>query len=259
MAKEESMTFWDHLDVLRSDIIRIILVWLVCSAVFFCMKQTTFDIVLAPKSSDFISYRLIGVKPFDIRLVNIGITEQFIIHVKTAMLLGLAGALPYVLFVLYRFIAPGLYTHERRYTKRLVAAGYVLFFVGLLVNYFLVFPLTVRFLATYSVSPDVANMLSLQSYMDTLLTMSITFGIVFEIPVLCWMLAAFGLLKAEWMKRYRKHAFVVILVLAAFITPTSDAFTLFIVSLPIWLLYEASIYIVKHTKQVNHAEEIQES
>lgn len=256
MVNEENMTFWEHLDVLRSDILRILLVWLACSALFFCFKQTMFDIVLAPKSSDFISYRLIGVRPFDIHLVNIGLTEQFIIHVKTAMLLGLVGVLPYVLSVLYSFIAPGLYSRERRYTKRLVVAGYAMFIVGLLVNYFIVFPLTVRFLATYSVSSDVGNMLTLQSYMDTLLTMSLTFGIVFEIPVLCWLLAVFGLLKASWMTHYRKHAFVVILVLAAFITPTSDVFTLFIVSLPIWMLYEASIFIVKHTNQDNHEEEI---
>ncbi|MGI6233366.1 MAG: twin-arginine translocase subunit TatC [Prevotella sp.] len=256
MTNEENMTFWDHLDVLRSDIIRIILVWLAFSALFFCFKEVMFDIVLAPKNSDFISYRLIGVEPFDIKLVNIGITEQFAIHVKTSMLFGLVGASPYVLYVLYRFIAPGLYAHERRYATRLVVAGYAMFIVGLLANYFIVFPLTVRFLATYSVSPDVGNMLSLQSYMDTLLTMSITFGIVFEIPVLSWLLAAFGLMNASWMRRYRKHAIVVILVLAAVITPTSDAFTLFIVALPIWMLYEASILIVKETNKNKHAEEI---
>ena len=123
-----------------------------------------------------------------------------------------------------------------------------MFMVGLLVNYFIVFPLTLRFLATYSVSAEVGNMLSLQSYMDTLLMMSLTFGIVFEIPVLSWLLAVFGLLKAEWMRRYRKHAFVAVVIIAAVITPTSDAFTLAIVSLPIWLLYEASVLIVARTE-----------
>jgi sec-independent protein translocase protein TatC len=122
-----------------------------------------------------------------------------------------------------------------------------MFIIGLLVNYFLVFPLTVRFLGTYQVSSDVENLLSLQSYMDTLLMMSLVFGVVFEIPVISWLLAMFGLLKAEWMQRYRRHAIVVILIVAAVITPTADIFTLIIVSLPIWLLYEISIWIVKTT------------
>ena len=248
MAGEQEMTFWDHLDVLRSDIIRLLLVWIVCSVVAFCLKDQMFDIVLAPKDSSFISYRLIGVQPYNIKLVNIGITEQFLIHMKTAMLFGVVAALPYLLYVLYRFVAPGLYVRERRYASRLIIAGYAMFMVGLLVNYFIVFPLTLRFLATYSVSAEVGNMLSLQSYMDTLLMMSLTFGIVFEIPVLSWLLAVFGLLKAEWMRRYRKHAFVAVVIIAAVITPTSDAFTLAIVSLPIWLLYEASVLIVARTE-----------
>lgn len=122
-----------------------------------------------------------------------------------------------------------------------------MFIVGLLVNYFVIFPLTVRFLGTYSVSADVENLLTLTSYVDTLAMMSLVFGIVFEIPVVCWLLARFGLLKAEWMSRYRRHAIVAIVAVAAVITPTSDAFTLLVVSLPIWLLYEVSVVIVKKT------------
>ena len=133
------------------------------------------------------------------------------------------------------------------YAVRVVGSGYVMFIIGVLMNYFLIFPLTVRFLGTYQVSTDVENMLSLQSYMDTLLMMSLVFGIVFEIPVISWLLAVFGLLKAEWMQRYRRHAIVVILIVAAVITPTADIFTLIIVSLPIWMLYEISILIVKTT------------
>ncbi len=137
--------------------------------------------------------------------------------------------------------------NERHYAVRVVGGGYVMFIIGLLVNYFLIFPLSVRFLGTYHVSSDVENLLSLQSYMDTLLMMSLVFGVVFEIPVISWLLAMFGLLKAEWMQRYRRHAIVVILIVAAVITPTADIFTLIIVSLPIWLLYEISIWIVKTT------------
>jgi sec-independent protein translocase protein TatC len=187
------------------------------------------------------------VEPFNIHLVNIGLTEQFMIHMKTAFFFGIIGASPYILYLLYKFISPALYMNERHYAVRVVGSGYVMFIIGLLVNYFLVFPLTVRFLGTYQVSSDVENLLSLQSYMDTLLMMSLVFGVVFEIPVISWLLAMFGLLKAEWMQRYRRHAIVVILIVAAVITPTADIFTLIIVSLPIWLLYEISIWIVKTT------------
>jgi sec-independent protein translocase protein TatC len=247
MKDEQELTFWEHLDVLRSCIFNMLIVAVGVGIAAFCFKEQLFDIVLAPKNADFITYRLIGVEPFNIHLVNIGLTEQFMIHMKTAFFFGIIGASPYILYLLYKFISPALYMNERHYAVRVVGGGYVMFIIGLLVNYFLIFPLTVRFLGTYQVSSDVENLLSLQSYMDTLLMMSLVFGVVFEIPVISWLLAMFGLLKAEWMQRYRRHAIVVILIVAAVITPTADIFTLIIVSLPIWLLYEISIWIVKTT------------
>jgi sec-independent protein translocase protein TatC len=122
-----------------------------------------------------------------------------------------------------------------------------MFLLGALLNYFLIFPLTVKFLGTYQVSEDVANMLTLQSYVDTLLTMTLVMGIVFELPVVSWILGKMGLISAPLMQTWRKHAVVAILVVSAIITPTTDAFTLFVVALPIWLLYELSIWIVKLT------------
>ena len=130
----------------------------------------------------------------------------------------------------------------------MVSSGYLMFVLGTLLNYFLIFPLTVKFLGTYQVSEDVANMLTLQSYMDTLLMMSLVMGIVFELPVVSWLLGKMGLINASMMQTWRKHAVVAILVVSAIITPTTDAFTLFVVALPIWLLYEASIWIVKLTR-----------
>lgn len=249
MAEEQELTFWEHLDVLRSSIIRILVVSIVCGIVAFFFKEQLFDIVLAPKKSDFITYKLIGTEPFDIHLMNTGLTEQFMIHMKTALCFGVLCASPYVLYVLYKFISPALYQRERRYAGRIVGSAYIMFIIGVLVNYLLIFPLTVRFLGTYQVSNEVDNMLTIQSYIDTLLMMSLVFGVVFEIPVISWLLAIFGLLKSDWMKRFRKHAFVVILIIAAVITPTSDIFTLSIVSIPIWLLYEASIWIVKGSEK----------
>lgn len=253
MEEDLELTFWEHLDVLRGSIIRILAVSIVCGIAAFCFKDQLFAIVLAPKDSTFVTYRLLGVEPFSIQLVNIGLTEQFMIHMKTALCFGALCASPYILYVLYRFISPALYRREQRYALKIVGSGYIMFVVGILVNYFLIFPLTVRFLGTYQVSEQVQTMLSLQSYMDTMLMMSLVFGIVFEIPVISWLLAIFGVLKAEWMTRYRRQAFVAILIVAAVITPTADIFTLLIVALPIWLLYEASVVIVRFTNSKDEA------
>ena len=245
--KGEGLTFWDHLDVLRSSLIRMAVAVAVLAVAAFVLKEQLFSVVLAPRSSDFVTYRLLGVTPFHLHLMNTGLTEQFMIHMRTALYAGLLAASPYVLYELFRFVSPGLYQNERRYAGWIVGAAYVMFLVGTLVNYFVVFPLTVRFLGTYQVSPDVANMLTLQSYVDTLLGMSLVMGVVFELPVVCGLMGRMGLLTDTLMSTYRRHAVVAILVVAAIITPTTDVFTLFVVALPIYLLYEVSILIVKVT------------
>ena len=242
---DAQMTFWEHLDVLRDSIIRIIVAAVVMGVVAFCLKEPLFDIVLAPKDSDFITYRWLGGEAFSINLINTGLAEQFLIHMKVALMVGILVASPYILFLLFRFIAPALYENERRYSVRITVAAYAMFLLGIVVNYFIIFPLTVRFLGTYQVSETVSNMLTISSYIDTMMMMSLIFGIIFEIPVVSWLLAIFGLLKASWMSQYRRHAVIAILILAAAITPTGDALTLVIVALPIWLLYEVSILIVK--------------
>ena len=214
----------------------------------FCLKDELFSVVLAPRSSDFVTYRVLGVDPFSIHLMNTGLTEQFMIHMRTAIYAGLLVASPYILYELFCFVSPGLYQNERRYAVWIVGAAYVMFLMGTLINYFVVFPLTVRFLGTYQVSPDVANMLTLQSYIDTLIGMSLVMGVVFELPVVCGLLGRMGLINSHMMSDYRRHAIVAILIVAAIITPTTDVFTLFVVALPIYLLYELSIQIVRITK-----------
>ena len=245
---EQVMTFWDHLDELRSVIIRILIITVVAAAVAFCLKEELFAVVLAPRTSEFITYRLMGVEPFSIHLMNTGLTEQFIIHLKTAMYAGILVASPYIIWQFFRFISPALYDNERKYATLLCTSGYLMFMLGTALNYFLIFPLTVKFLGTYQVSPDVANMLTLQSYMDTLIMMCLVMGIVFELPVVSWILGRMGLVNRQMMRSMRRHAVVVILVVAAIITPTTDAFTLFVVALPICLLYEVSILIVNSEK-----------
>lgn len=244
MADSEEMTFWEHLDVFRSSIIKMLVATVAAGIIAFLLKEPLFHIVLAPQDSNFFLWQWVGVEPFKIQLINTGLAEQFLIHMKVALVTGLIVASPYVLYILFSFVSPALYENERRYSVRITLSAYLMFLLGVAVNYFLVFPLTVRFLGTYQVNNSVENMLTISSYVDTLLMLSLMMGVVFELPVLSWLLAKFGLLRREWMVSYRKHAFVAILIVAAVITPTSDIFTLLIVSLPIWLLYECSIFIV---------------
>jgi len=247
----QTMTFWDHLDELRGVIVRMLLVIMLVAIVAFVMKDELFTVVLAPRTSDFITYRLMGVEPFEIHLMNIGLTEQFMVHLKTAVYAGVLVASPYIIYLLFGFVAPALYDKERHFATLLCVSGYLMFMLGTALNYLLIFPLTLKFLGTYQVSEDVANMLTLQSYMDTLLMMNLVMGIVFELPVVSWLLGRMGVINAQMMQAMRRHAVVAILILAAIITPTTDAFTLFVVALPIWLLYELSIVIVRMTKQTN--------
>lgn len=242
----EQATFWEHLDELRNVIIRSLLAMAVAAVAAFFLKDWLFSVVLAPKSSDFVSYRLLGIDDdFQLSLMNTGLTEQFMTHMRVAVYASLLLTSPYVLYQLFGFIAPGLYKNERRAATWIAISAYVMFLLGTLVDYLLIFPLTVRFLGTYQVSPDVANMLTLQSYIDTLISMSFVMGVVFELPVVCAILGRMGLINGNVMAQYRRHAIVAILIVAAIITPTTDAFTLLIVALPIWLLYEVSIWIVR--------------
>lgn len=256
-ADTDKQSFWDHLDVLRVAIVKSLLVAVVFGVAAFCFKKELFAVILAPKNTDFITYRLLyslsglvteaDTPDFLVKLINTGLAEQFIIHMKTALCVGVLCASPYTLYQLFRFVSPALYSNERKYVTRVVGGGYAMFLLGVSVSYFLVFPLTFRFLGTYQVSGEVENMIALQSYISTLMTMSLAMGVVFEIPILSWLFAKLGFLSAGFMRRYRKHAIVVILVVAAIITPTSDVFTLSLVALPMWILYEVSIWIVDKT------------
>ena len=259
MAKNGGdLSFWEHLDELRSALVRIICAGLVCGVVAFIFKEWLFDFILAPSKSDFITYRLLNkassftgveIEAFKVDMINTALAQQFIIHMKTAFIMGLLGASPYIIYCLMHFIAPALYSTEKRLVFGVVGCGYAMFAVGLALSYLLIFPLTFRFLGTYQVSEEVVNMISLESYISTLTGMSLMMGIVFELPLICWMLAKMRILEASFMRSYRKHAIVAILIVAAIITPTSDAFTLALVSLPMWLLYEVSIGVVSHTNK----------
>lgn len=239
------MTFWDHLDEMRGMLVRIILLVLVAGVGTFFLKDQLFQIVLAPASSDFVMYRLIGTEPFALKLINTELTELLFVHIKLSIYASLLVVSPYVLYLLFGFVSPALYEREKHYAVWIVSSAYFMFMVGTIANYFVIFPFTVHFLGTYHVSDVVTNMLSLQSYTDTLITMNLMMGVVFELPVVCRLLSMMGVLRRGMMTRFRRHAFVAIIMAAAIITPTTDAFTLFVVALPIYLLYELSIPLVR--------------
>ena len=242
-------TFWEHLEQLRWTILRSLGVVVVFGVLAFCMKDWLFAVVLAPTSSDFVSFRLMGGTPFHLHLVNTMLTEQFMTHMRVAAYAGLLCGVPYILYELFRFVSPGLYQNERRAATWVVGSAYIMFMVGTLINYFIIFPLTVRFLGTYQVSGDVGNLLTLQSYVDTLITMCLVIGVVFELPVVCAILGRMGFISGSLMRRFRRHAIVAILIVAAIITPTTDIFTLMVVSIPIWVLYEGSIFLVPRNER----------
>lgn len=246
---DQAKSFWDHLDELRTCLIRIIIVVLAGAIVAFAMKTEVFSIVLAPTKSDFITYRWFSqfgdIADFNLNLINTQLTSQFSVHMQVSIIIGIICVSPYILYSIFAFVSPALYENERKYARLLVVAGYIMFMIGVALCYFLIFPLTIRFLGNYQVSDDVANIITLSSYIDTLTMLTLMLGIVFELPILCMLLGKMGILTADFMKEYRRHAIVIILIVAAIITPTTDVMTLMLVTLPIYLLYEISILVVK--------------
>lgn len=255
----QEMSFWEHLDVLRGVLIKIAVVVVAMAIVFFALMPTIFDnVILAPCKGDFVLYQLFekltaGIPGlpqfttdgFHVELINIQLASQFFIHMSTSFWLALVFSFPVVLYLLWGFVSPALYDHEKRGIKSAFGFGNLMFFLGVAVGYFVVFPVTLRFLADYHVSAMVPNQISLDSYMDTFLMLIFIMGLIFELPLLAWLLGNIGVLKRGFFKKYRRHAIVVLLVLAAFITPTGDPFTLTIVFLPIYSLYELSAWLVK--------------
>lgn len=252
----EKLSFWDHLEVLRGVIFRILIAAFVTFIAVFCFKEPLFRLVLAPSHSDFVLYRAIAsmasgmgidastLQNFDVEIFNTKLTAQFMIHMKMAFYCGLIVVLPYTLYLLFGFISPALYQHEKRESRKVVIWSYILFMTGIVLDYILIFPLAFRFLGTYQVTEDISNVIDLDSYVNLLVTLTLMMGVLFELPILAWFLGRLHIINGDFMKRYRKHAVMVILTIAAIITPTTDVFTLTIVTLPIYLLYEASIGIV---------------
>lgn len=256
------LTFGGHLEVLRRMMFRIIGVAGAIAMVVFCMKDTTWQLLLAPSEWNFVTYRVIedmirGIGFSDFRfaeyhveLIATDLSSQFMTHITTAIYLGLLGASPYILYELFRFVSPALYENERRYSVQAVVVIYVLFLFGVLMSYYMLFPVSFRFLGTYSVSERVHSTITLDSYVTSFTTLTLLMGVVFQLPVVAFLLAKMGMITSELLSAYRKHAFLLIMVVAAVITPP-DLMTLALVTVPLYLLYEVSIRVVRFTESKN--------
>ena len=252
-----NLTFGEHLDELRKVLVKVSCAVLILMVFVFCFKDSVFRFLLGPCDADFPTFELIRdivkrispsmvIYPNNIELITTDISSQFMTHLSVSFYLGFLLASPYILFELMRYITPALYDNEKKYTYRILIGVYALFFVGMVVSYWILFPISCRFLASYSVSPNVKALISLDSYMSLFISLTMLMGLVFQLPVIALALARLGVIDHTLMSTYRRHAFILIVVIAAIITPP-DILTLVIVSLPLYLLYEASIIGVRIT------------
>lgn len=259
-SSTSEMTFWDHLDALRGVLIRGAIVVMILTVGLFAVMPRIFDeFILAPCRPDFPLYRwidaiasadLLGLGPdtlnpdFQVNLINTSLASQLMIHMSASFWLALVLSTPVLLILVWRFIAPALYRSERRAVSGCLIAGTAMFALGVATAYMVIFPLTVRFLATYQLSPLIPNMISIDSYMDTFTSLSLIIGLAFEMPPITWLAGRLGLLHRNMLSRFRRHSIVALLVAAALITPTGDPLTLAIVFAPLYLLWEVSILLL---------------
>lgn len=254
-SNDNLQTFGEHLDVLRKVLFRIVVLSFVIAFGAFFFKEQVFKWLLAPCTRDFVTYNFVNktlhviggredVYTSDIELIATDLPSQFLAHMSMSLYIGILLSSPFIIYELFKFVSPALYDQERKYSSRVIVSAYTLFIVGLLVSYFLLFPISCRFLATYSVSEHVKTMITLDSYISTFVSLTLLMGLVFQLPILSFFLAKLGFINPMLMEVHRKHAFVLILIVAAIITPP-DVMTLILVSFPLYVLYEISIVVVR--------------
>ncbi len=255
--EEKVMSFWDHLEELRGHIFRSLIAILVLAILAFANRHIIFDwIILAPSSSHFITYQWLCrlghwlhvnslcISNMHIKIINIKMSGQFLTHMYISIVAGFILAFPYVLWEIWRFVQPALHENEKKYSRGGLLISTLLFLTGVIFSYFLIVPLTVNFLGTYTVSADVVNQISLSSYISTVVSVTFAVGVVFELPILVYFLTRIGLITPDMMKKNRKYMFVILLTVSAIITPP-DVFSQMMVMIPLWGLYESSIIVSK--------------
>lgn len=225
------------------------------SVAVFCFKDFTWRILMAPSEWNFCTYRWIEIviqtlgidfhfDEFYVDMIATDLSSQFMTHITTSVYLGLLATSPYILYELFRFVSPALYENEKQYSVQVVIIIYLLFVIGVLMSYYVLFPISFRFLGTYSVAEKVHSTITLDSYISTFTTLTLLMGVVFQLPVIAFALTKLGIISSDMLSKYRKHSFLIIMLVAAVITPP-DLMTLILVTVPLYLLYEVSIRVAK--------------
>lgn len=261
IEENTEMSFWGHLDALRGHLFRSAIAIVGFSVLAFMNRELIFDkILLAPKDSAFITNRLLCklgqflridslcMSDYKIELINLNLSGQFSTHLSISFYTGLLLAIPYVIWEIWRFLKPALYENEKKHSRGAVFVMSILFLLGVLFSYYVLVPITLNFFGTYRVSELVENQISLSSYIGTVVSVIFSVGIVFELPVFVYFLSKVGIVTPAFLKKSRKYMIVIILVIAAIITPP-DIFSQILVSIPLLGLYELSILVASHTSR----------
>ena len=254
--EEEGMSFLDHLEALRWHLLRAVTAVLIFTVVAFIAKDFVFGVlILGPSKVDFLTYRVLcelgnflGIPALCINelpftLQSRQMTGQFSMHMTASMVVGLIAAFPYLFYEVWKFISPGLYAQERNAARGAVFFVSFLFLSGASFGYFVLSPLSINFLANYQLDSTIANEFDITSYVSTLSMLVLASAIMFQLPVVVYFLSMSGLVTSKMLQSYRRHSIVVILILGAVITPSGDPFSLTVISLPLYILFEISIYI----------------
>ena len=271
---EGEMSFLEHLEELRWHIIRSVIAIFVLMIIAFMFKNVIFDkIILAPRSPEFFTNRvlcrlgeIVHINALCINtdpalLISIKMAGQITTHITVALVAGLILAFPYVLYEFWKFFRPALHNNEQQVAKGGVFVTSMLFFMGVPFGYFALAPLSIHFLTTYEVSPEVVNQINIRSYIGTITSICLATGLIFELPVITFFLTKVGLITPDFLKKYRKHAILIIVVVAAIITPP-DVFSQMLVCIPLLILYEVGITISKRVvkqKEMKHKEFMDEN
>ena len=254
----QMLTFGGHLEVFRKTLFRILGVTCFMGILIFCCKEAIFELLLAPSEWNFITYSSIeyllnkmGIdfhfEEYYIDLISTDLSSQFMIHITTSLYLGLLVASPYILFELFRFVSPALYDKEKKYSIAILIIVYLLFILGILMSYYIIFPISFRFLGTYSVAERVESTITLKSYISTFNSLTLVMGVVFQLPVIAYVLGKLGVVNSEILKKYRKHALFLLTLVSALITPP-DILSCILVTIPLYMLYELSIRVIAYAK-----------
>lgn len=252
----DEMTFLDHLEELRWHVIRAVGSIVVFSLIAFFNIRFIFNaIIMAPARPDFWTYRMLCrlgdktgmtslcINKLDFSLQSIGMGDQFMMSITSSLIIGLLFAFPYAFWEIWRFIRPGLYPTEQKATSGAVFFVTFLFLLGVFFGYYVVSPLAINFLANYKLDDAIQNQFTVTSFISLLATLTLACGATFQLPMIAYFLSKAGILTPSFMKEYRRHAFVVILILSAVITPSPDIYSQLLVSFPLLLLYEVSIVV----------------